>query len=412
MTNTSFATLLTRGVAEIITEAELLRLLDSGRILNLKQGFDPSAPDIHLGHVVGLRKLRQFQELGHKVTLIVGDWTARIGDPSGQSATRPMLSPTEIENNAQTYMEQFFKVVDKDKTELRWQSEWFSQFTLDEVIKLTSKFTVAQLLAREDFSRRYSSGNPISLTEMLYPLLQGYDSVAIKSDVEFGGIDQKFNCLVGRELQQSVGQPAQQVFLVPLLVGTDGHQKMSKSLRNHIGVAEPPREIYGKVMSIPDSLILEYFELVTDVPEEEVAKFKEQLKTRSVNPMDVKKRLAHEIVEQFHGKQAADDAQQDFETRRQTRELHKVGVGIKVKVGVEAIHRRDMPKWLVNNKFAKSMSDAKRLLAQGAVQIIRTDGTRQVVKDETVRIEPGDRIKVGKFHLAEAESVDADKEKA
>jgi tyrosyl-tRNA synthetase len=199
MTDTKFAALLRRGVAEIITEAEVLRLLNSGRILNLKQGFDPSAPDIHLGHVVGLRKLRQFQDLGHKITLIVGDWTARIGDPSGQSATRPMLSPDEVQTNARTYMEQFFKVVDKDKTELRWQSEWFSRFTLDEVIKLTSRFTIAQLLAREDFSRRYSSGNPISLAEMLYPLLQGYDSVAIKADVEFGGIDQKFNCLVGRE---------------------------------------------------------------------------------------------------------------------------------------------------------------------------------------------------------------------
>jgi tyrosyl-tRNA synthetase len=409
MTDTRFATILKRGVAEVITETELLKLLNSGRILNLKQGFDPSAPDIHLGHVVGLRKLRQFQGLGHKVTLIVGDWTARIGDPSGQSATRPMLSPDEIKKNAQTYMEQFFKVVDKDKTELRWQSEWFSRFTLDEIIKLTSKFTVAQLLAREDFNKRYNSGSPISLTEMLYPLLQGYDSVAIKADVEFGGIDQKFNCLIGREMQQSMGQPPQQVFLVPLLIGTDGKHKMSKSLKNHIGIAEPPQEIYGKVMSIPDSLVLDYFELVTDVPEEEITEFKKQLKTQSINPMNLKKRLAHEIVRQFHSKQAADEAQQDFETRRQTRELLRVNVG--VKVSVEAIHRRDMPKWLVNNKFAKSMSEARRLLAQGAVQIIRTDGTKQVVKDETVRIEPGDRIKVGKFHLAEAERVDADKEK-
>jgi tyrosyl-tRNA synthetase len=409
MTDTRFTTILKRGVAEVITEAGLLKLLNSGRILTLKQGFDPSAPDIHLGHVVGLRKLRQFQELGHKVTLIVGDWTARIGDPSGQSATRPMLSPNEIERNAQTYMEQFFKVVDKEKTELRWQSAWFSQFTLDEVIKLTSKFTVAQLLAREDFNKRYGSGSPISLTEMLYPLLQGYDSVAIKADVEFGGTDQKFNCLVGRELQQGVGQPPQQVFLVPLLIGTDGKQKMSKSLRNHIGVAEPPREIYGKVMSIPDLLIVDYFELVTDIPDEEIAAFNKQLQTHSVNPMNLKKRLAHEIVRQFHGKRAADEAQQDFETRRQTRELHRVDVG--VKVGVEAIHRRDMPKWLVDNKFANSMSEAKRLLAQGAVQIIRTDGTRQVVKDETVRIERGDRIKVGKFHLAEAERINANKEK-
>jgi tyrosyl-tRNA synthetase len=412
MTDTRFATILKRGVAEIITEAELLRLLNSGRILTLKQGFDPSAPDIHLGHVVGLKKLRQFQELGHKVTLIVGDWTGRIGDPSGQSATRPMLSPDEIKSNAQTYMEQFFKVVDKDKTELRWQSEWFSQFTLDEVIRLTSKFTIAQLLAREDFNKRYGSGNPISLTEMLYPLLQGYDSVAIEADVEFGGSDQKFNCLVGRELQQSTGQPPQQVFLVPLLVGTDGHQKMSKSLNNHIGVAEPPREIYGKVMSIPDSLIVDYFELVTDVPEEEIAGFREQLKTRSVNPMNLKKRLAHEIVRQFHGKQAADEAEEHFQDQFQTRELHKIdaGVSIGIKVSAEVIHRKNMPRWLVDNKFANSMSEARRLVTQGAVQIIRADGIRQVVRDEDVHIKPGDKIKVGKLRFAEI--VNADKEKA
>jgi tyrosyl-tRNA synthetase len=412
MNDTKFATILKRGVAEVITESELLKLLNSGKFLTLKQGFDPSAPDIHLGHVVGLRKLRQFQELGHKVILIVGDWTARIGDPSGQSATRPMLSPSEIKSNAQTYMEQFFSVVDKDKTELRWQSEWFSPFTLDEVIKLTSKFTIAQLLAREDFSKRYGSGNPISLTEMLYPLLQGYDSVAIKSDVEFGGIDQKFNCLVGRELQHSMGQPPQQVFLVPLLVGTDGHQKMSKSLNNHIGITEPPREIYGKVMSIPDHLIMDYFELVTDVPEQEIAEFKEQLKTRSVNPMNLKKRLAHEIVGQFHGEQAADDAEEHFQGQFQTRELHKIEAtaSINIKASVLVMHGRDMPRWLVNNKFANSISEAKRLIAQGAVQIIRADGTRQVVRDEKVEIKPGDTIKVGKLRFAKI--VDVGKEKA
>jgi len=410
MTDTRFATILKRGVAEVITEPELMKLLNSGRALTLKQGFDPSAPDIHLGHVVGLRKLRQFQELGHKVILIVGDWTARIGDPSGQSATRPMLSPEEIKNNAQTYMEQFFKVVDKDKTELRWQSEWFSQFTLDDVIKLTRKFTIAQLLAREDFNKRYGSGNPISLTEMLYPLLQGYDSVAIKADVEFGGIDQKFNCLLGRELQQSTGQHPQQVFLVPLLVGTDGHLKMSKSLNNHIGIAEPPQEIYGKVMSIPDSLIVDYFELVTDVPEQEIDNFREQLKTPSANAMNIKKRLAYEIVRQFHGRKAAEKEQEYFEKKYQKRELHKVETRVSIKASVRVIQRRDIPKWLVNNKFANSMSDARRLLAQGAVQIIKPDGTRQVVKDENIEIEPGDRIKVGKLHLAEI--IDADKEKA
>jgi len=396
MTDTRFATIFKRGVAEIITEAELLRLLDSGRILILKQGFDPSAPDIHLGHVVGLRKLRQFQELGHKVTLIVGDWTARIGDPSGQSATRPMLSANEIQRNAQTYMEQFFKVVDKDKTELRWQSEWFSEFSLDEVIKLTSKFTIAQLLAREDFNRRYSSGNPISLAEMLYPLLQGYDSVAIKADVEFGGIDQKFNCLVGRELQQSTGQPPQQIFLVPLLIGTDGKQKMSKSSKNYIGIAELPRDIYGKVMSIPDSLIVDYFELVTDVPEQEIAEFDEQLKTHSVNPMNLKKRLAHEIVRQFHGKQAADEAEkhftQVFQKREMPNEIHTTvelrGTGT---LRANAEVWRDITSLLSDAGLAKSRSEARRLLAQGAIEV---DGEK--VSTDKVILKDGSIIKVGK----------------
>ena len=403
MTAPRFGATLKRGVAEVITEAELLRLLRSGKTLTLKQGFDPSAPDIHLGHVVGLKKLRQLQEMGHKVNLIVGDWTARIGDPSGQSATRPMLSSGEVEANSRTYMEQFFKVVDRDRTELRWQSEWYSRFTLNEVIELTSKFTVAQILAREDFSRRYSSGSPISLAELLYPLLQAYDSVAIKADVEFGGLDQKFNCLLGRELQRSLGQPPQQVFLVPLLIGTDGRQKMSKSLNNHIGIAEPPREMYGKVMSIPDHLIGDYFDLVTDVTDAEVAEFREELRTHSANPINLKKRLAHEIVEQFHSVGAAREEEEYFRGRFQTRQLHKVEVkaGIGVKASVEVIHRRDLPRWLVSNKLAGSMGEAKRLLAQGAVRIIGTDGTRQVVKDEEVTLRPGDKIRVGKHQLSE-----------
>ena len=393
MTDTKFTTLLKRGVAEIIVESELRKLLNSGRILNLKQGFDPSAPDIHLGHVVGLRKLRQFQELGHKVIVIVGDWTARIGDPSGQSATRPMLSSSEIESNAQTYMEQFFKVVDKDKTEVRWQSEWFSQFTLDKVISLTSKFTIAQLLAREDFNKRYGSGNPISLTEMFYPLLQAYDSVVIKADVEFGGIDQKFNCLVGRELQQSLGQPPQQVFLVPLLIGTDGNQKMSKSLNNQIGVAEPPREIYGKVMSIPDPLIVDYFELVTDVPDEEIAEFKEQLKNHSVNPMDLKKRLAHETIRQFHGKQAADEAQEHFTRVFQQRETPKEITEYTFAASYigDELFQLDIAPTLVKEGLVKSIGELKRLLAQEAIEI---DGNK--ISSSIVNAHQGSVIKIGK----------------
>ena len=308
----NITSLLKRGVAEVIIEEELIKLLRSGKKLRLKEGFDPSAPDIHLGHMVALRKLRQFQELGHQVVLIVGDWTARIGDPSGASVTRPMLTAEQVQANAETYMQQFFKIVDKQKTEVRWQSEWFGKFTLTDVIQLTSKFTVAQLLAREDFSNRYSTGRSISITEILYPLLQAYDSVAVKADVEFGGTDQKFNLLLGREFQSTVGQNPQQVFLVPLLVGTDGTHKMSKSLGNYIGVAEPPDQIYGKVMSIPDNLMMQYFELVTDVPDEELAEFRQQLDSGTVNPMILKKRLAREIVTQLYSQKEAAEAEEHF----------------------------------------------------------------------------------------------------
>ena len=254
---------LRRGVEEIIVEREFIERLDSGNPMRLKMGFDPSAPDIHLGHAVGLRKLRQLQELGHKVVLIVGDWTAQIGDPSGRSQTRTMLSADEVNANAQTYLDQFFKIVDRDRTEIRLQSEWFGPFSLTNVIELTRKFTVAQILARDDFAKRFKESQPIAITELLYPLLQAYDSVAIRSDVEFGGSDQRFNLLVGRELQQSEGMPPQQCFIMPLLPGTDGIQKMSKSLDNYIGIDEPPNEIYGKVMSIPDTLIIPFDESTT-----------------------------------------------------------------------------------------------------------------------------------------------------
>ena len=380
--------LLKRGVAETIIEDELVKLLESGKPLRLKQGFDPSCPDIHLGHVVGLRKLHQFQERGHRVVLIVGDWTAQIGDPSGQSATRPMLSPEEVQANAQTYMKQFFKVVDKDKTEVRWQSEWFRKFGLEDVIKLTSKFTVAQFLAREDFNKRYNSGRPIAITELLYPLLQAYDSVAIEADVEFGGTDQKFNCLVGRELQQIMGQRPQQVFLVPLLVGTDGSQKMSKSLGNYIGIDEPPNDIYGKVMSIPDILIIDYLELVTDVPDKEIAEFKEQIASGSVNPMTIKKRLAYEIVAQFHGNEAAREAEKQF-----TKSIQKRDPDMRVKIGLSATLSAE----LTRAGLTKSRAEARRLIAQGAIEI---EG-QKVNKDLNMsEIGPDKKIDVGKRRFA------------
>jgi tyrosyl-tRNA synthetase len=374
--------LLRRGVAEIIIEDELTGLLRSGKKLRLKEGFDPSFPDIHLGHMVALRKLRQLQDLGHQVVLIVGDWTAQIGDPSGVSVTRPMLSKEQVQTNAETYMQQFFKVVDKEKTEVRWQSEWFGKFTLTDVIQLTSRFTIAQLMAREDFSNRYDAGRPIAVTELLYPLLQAYDSVAIQADVEFGGTDQKFNLLVGRELQSMVGQPPQQLFLVPLLVGTDGSQKMSKSLGNYIGVAEPPDEIYGKAMSIPDSLLMDYFELLTDVPDKELAGFRQGLKTESVNPMELKKRLAREIVTQLYNSKAANEAEEQFAKVFQKKEVPE-----EITLGTKA--QGSLTDYIVENHLAKSRSEARRLIEQGAVDVDGkkvTDVHWTVIKDSIIKV--------------------------
>jgi tyrosyl-tRNA synthetase len=376
--------LLKRGVAEIIVEGEMRELLRSGRKLRLKEGFDPSFPDIHLGHMVALRKLRQFQELGHKIVLIVADWTAQIGDPSGMSATRPMLSIDQVKANAETYMQQFFTIVDKKKTEIRWQSEWFGKFDLSDVIQLTSKFTVAQFLARDDFSKRYKEERPIALTELLYPLLQAYDSVAIQADVEFGGTDQKFNFLVGRELQEMVGQPPQQCFMVPLLVGTDGSQKMSKSLNNYIGVAESPEEIFGKVMSIPDSLILNYLELLTDVPDKELGEFKKELENKDFNPMTLKKRLAREIITQLYNQKAATEAEAHFEKTVQRKEAPK-----EIKLGTKS--GKSLQDYLVENQLAKSRGEAKRLIAQGAVDVNgeKVTDARQIVPKDSI-------IKVGK----------------
>jgi len=398
--------LLRRGVAEIIVEEEMVKLLRSGKKLRLKEGFDPSFPDIHLGHMVALRKLRQFQELGHQLVLIVADWTAQIGDPSGVSITRPMLSIEQVQANAETYMKQFFKVVDKERTEVRWQSEWFGKFTLADIIQLTSKFTVAQLMARDDFSNRYSAGRPIALTELLYPLLQAYDSVVVQADVEFGGTDQKFNLLVGRELQSMVGQPPQQIFLVPLLVGTDGSQKMSKSLGNYIGVAEPPDEIYGKVMSIPDSLILSYFELVTDVPDEELNEFRQKLSNETVNPMMLKKRLAREIVTQLYSQKAAAEAEEHFIKVFQQRELpeeikeYRISF-IKLAPNVTEPWNIDISRLLVATGLAESRSEANRLISHGGTVI-----AGETVTSRIAPVQSGTVIKVGKRRFAKVINTD------
>ncbi|MFA5317708.1 MAG: tyrosine--tRNA ligase [Dehalococcoidales bacterium] len=377
---------LRRGVAEIIVAEELKTLLKSGRKLRLKEGFDPSFPDIHLGHMVGLRKLRQFQEMGHQVVLIVGDWTAQIGDPSGASVTRPMLSADDVKANAETYMKQFFKVVSRERTEVRWQSEWFGKFDLGDVIKLASKFTVAQVLARDDFNERYHSGRPITITETLYPLLQAYDSVVTQADVEFGGTDQKFNLLMGRELQNMVGQKPQQVFMVPILVGTDGSRKMSKSLGNYIGVAEPPREMYGKIMSVPDDLMISYFELLTDVPDGELTEIGREMTAGTLNPMSLKKRLAREILNQLHGQSAAQEAEGHFERTVQNKEVPD-----EMPVAEITETLPDLRHLLKNNGVVGSLSEAARLIRQGGVEI---DG--QKVTAFQAEVSDGSIIKAGK----------------
>jgi len=376
--------ILKRGVAEIISETELRKLLRSGKKLRIKEGLDPSRPDIHVGHMAALRKMRQFQELGHQIVIIIGDWTAQIGDPSGRSVTRPMLTADEVKANAETYLAQFFKIVDKEKTEIRFQSEWFGKFSLADVVELTSKFTVAQFLARDDFSKRFNEQKPIAISELLYPLLQAYDSVAIKADMELGGTDQKFNFLVGRELQSILGQPPQQILMVPLLVGLDGVQKMSKSLDNYIGITEPPEMIYGKTMSLKDEVILLFMETVTDIPDEELLEFKKQMES-GANPMTFKKRLAYELVTQLYSEKEAAAATEHFEKVVQKKEIP------------DEIQEYNLTsdmflsQLMIQAGLCSSRSEAVRLINQGAVTINgqKTSGINQLVSR-------GATIKVGK----------------
>ncbi len=382
-----------RAVAEIIPRDAFVRALQSGKPLRLKMGFDPSAPDLTIGHAVGLRKLRQLQDLGHTVVVIVGDWTARIGDPSGRSRTRPMLTADEVNENAETYLKQFFKIVDREHTEIRRQTEWFDAFTLTDVVQLAGRFTVAQMMERADFSQRWQAGHPIGVHEFLYPLLQAYDSVAVQADVEFGGTDQKFNLHVGRELQPMFGQPAQAIFLVPLLVGTDGSDKMGKSVGNYIAIDEPPSEMFGKVMSIPDHLIVDYFELLTDISDENVAAIRESVENRKQNPMDHKLRLAGEIVAQFHSPGAADAARAEFQrvfsAREQPQDVPEFAL---VFDGDPAT--LDMVAVLVDSGLAPSRSEARRLVTQGAVEV---DGARVTGFQWPVR--PGAIVRAGKHRF-------------
>ena len=392
----------TRGVSEIISREEFVRLLQSGKQLRLKMGFDPSRPDIHLGHVVGLRKLRQLQELGHQVILIVGDWTAQIGDPSGQSATRPMLTHAQVMENAESYLRQFFKVVDQTRAQVIYQSEWFGDFGLAKVLELTGKFTVAQFLQRADFAQRFAEQKPIAITELLYPLLQAYDSVQIRADVEFGGTDQMFNLLVGRELQGMMGQTPQQCFLMPILVGTDGVQKMSKSLDNYVAVDEAPVDMYGKLMSVSDEQIVSYMEYLTDVPTAELAAIAKDLQNDAVNPMEPKKRLAWDVTCQFHDVAEADMAQAHFERVVQGRDLPadipEVSLGYLRSQGIAGGTEIRVDDLMLAAGLAPSKAQVKRLLTQGAVErISQGEEPQPVTGDEGgYLLRAGDLLKVGK----------------
>ncbi len=366
-----------RGVAEIIPEEELKRKLKKSikekRPLKVKLGLDPTAPDIHLGHTVVLNKLRQFQDLGHEVHLIIGDFTARIGDPSGKSETRKQLSEKEIQINASTYQEQIFKVLDAKKTIIHFNSKWLMPLTLEDILNLAGKYTVARMLERDDFDNRYKEGLPIGIHEFMYPLMQGYDSVVLEADVELGGTDQKFNLLVGRNLLKEYGLEPQVTLTMPILEGTDGVQKMSKSLGNYIGVNEDAYEMFGKTMSIPDELIIRYFELVTQVPQAEIDKIEKGMQEGTLNPRDAKARLAREIITIYHNEEEALKAQERFQLV-----FSKGDIPEDIPETMVTEKELWLPKFLLEQGMVDSTSDGRRMIKQGAV---RLDGEKCLVEN-------------------------------
>ena len=382
-----------RGSDEILPLAELEKKLAAGTPLRVKAGFDPTAPDLHLGHTVLINKLREFQRLGHHVIFLIGDFTGMIGDPSGRSATRPPLTRAEVKANAATYQRQIFRILDPDRTEIAFNSSWMDKMTAADLIRLASGQTVARMLERDDFEQRYKSGRPIALHEFLYPLAQGYDSVALQADVELGGSDQKFNLLMGRQLQQAAGQPPQVVLTMPLLEGTDGAQKMSKSLGNYIGIDEPAPEMFGKIMSISDALMWRYFELLSFCPLAEIAGFRRAI-AEGANPRDIKFRLARELVARFHDAAAASAAEADFITRFSNHALPEQIAEVEIKVDQNGLPLANLLK--VSGLVA-STSEAHRLVRQGAVRI---DGQR--VGDSRRVLPPGFSavIQIGKRKFA------------
>ncbi len=385
---------LSRGTHEILVEKEFKDLLADGRCLKIKAGFDPTAPDLHLGHTVLLNKLKQFQDVGHEVIFLIGDFTGMIGDPTGKNITRKALTKEDVLENARTYQEQIFKVLDEDKTTVEFNSNWMNQFSASDMIELAARHTVARMLERDDFNKRYSGGQPIAIHEFLYPLIQGYDSVALKADVELGGTDQKFNLLVGRQLQEQYGQKPQIVMTMPILEGLDGVQKMSKSLGNYIGIAEPANEMFGKIMSISDDLMWRYFELLSFRPMVEINGW-HQACNDGANPRDYKVMLAQEIIERFHDRRAAENALTEFEAR------FKHGA---VPDDIEQLQLNTpesgyaIANLLKDAGLTKSTSDSLRMLKQGAVRI---DGER--VTDSKLILKAGSEhvYQVGKRRFAQ-----------
>ena len=362
-----------RGASEVIVEEDLLKKLEksvsAGKPLSVKAGFDPTAPDIHLGHTVLLNKMRQFQELGHEVIFLIGDFTGMIGDPTGKSETRKHLTKEEVLENARTYQAQIYKILDPAKTRIAFNSEWMSMMTAEELVQLAAKHTVARMLEREDFKKRYQSELPISIHEFLYPLIQGYDSVMLKADVELGGMDQKFNLLVGRELQKEYGQAPQSLVLMPLLEGLDGVNKMSKSLGNYIGITEPAKEVFGKVMSASDALMLRFYELVSAVSLEELEKIKADIKSGALHPMEAKKRLAAELADRFCAPGEGARAREEFEKVFSKKSLPD---DISVTEIAWEGERMKLARIIALAGAAKSNSDARRLIQQGAVEVDQT----------------------------------------
>ncbi len=382
-----------RGAEEVLLEEELVKKLKTGKPLRIKAGFDPTAPDLHLGHTVLINKLKQFQDLGHEIIFLIGDFTGMIGDPTGKSATRPPLTPEQVAENAKTYQAQIFKILDPEKTRVEFNSAWMGKMGAADMIKLASSLTVARMLERDDFNKRYSSNQPIAIHEFLYPLIQGHDSVALQSDVELGGTDQKFNLLMGRELQKQAGQEPQVVLMMPILEGLDGVQKMSKSLGNYIGVDDAPDDMFGKIMSISDELMWRYFELLSFRPMPEIEQFKADVE-QGANPRDIKFKLADEIIERFHNKEAADKARESFIARFQKGAMPDDMPELSLKAENGEIPIANLLK---DAGLTGGTSEAMRMIKQGAVKI---DGEK--VSDKGLKIQAGTQsvYQVGKRKFA------------